>query len=286
MKIIKAKDLKVKCFYHSIDADGFLSAAIVLKKHPGCKLLPANHGDKFDISNIDDGDTVYVVDFCLPIDLMEELDSRCNLIWIDHHKTSIEDAKKAKLNPDGIRVDGKAACELTWEYCFPDIKIPWGVKMIGRYDVWDLKDPDNINFQYGIKSEKIEPDSGFWDVVFNDNEEDIQEIIDLGENNLKFLKSEDERYCKDYSFETELDGHKAICANSGFKNSMLYESVWDNKKYDIMITFCWKPSIKKWTVSLYSDKNNIDCSTICKKFSGGGHKGAAGFTCEKLPFDL
>jgi nanoRNase/pAp phosphatase (c-di-AMP/oligoRNAs hydrolase) len=38
----------------------------------------------------------------------------------------------------------------------------------------------------------------------------------------------------------------------------------------------------QYTVSLYSE--TIDVSVIAKKHGGGGHKGAAGFVCPKLPF--
>lgn len=41
---------------------------------------------------------------------------------------------------------------------------------------------------------------------------------------------------------------------------------------------------KKWTVSLYSKKDNVDCSKIATKYGGGGHKKAAGFECYELPF--
>jgi nanoRNase/pAp phosphatase (c-di-AMP/oligoRNAs hydrolase) len=39
----------------------------------------------------------------------------------------------------------------------------------------------------------------------------------------------------------------------------------------------------KWVVSLYTTKD-IDVSEIAKKYGGGGHKQAAGFTCDKLPW--
>ena len=39
---------------------------------------------------------------------------------------------------------------------------------------------------------------------------------------------------------------------------------------------------EKWTVSMYSTTHDI--SDICKKYGGGGHAKAAGFTCVELPF--
>jgi uncharacterized protein len=81
-------------------------------------------------------------------------------------------------------------------------------------------------------------------------------------------------------------GFRAICVNKGFTNSKVFDSVWDATRHDMMITFCRLPLPKgQWTVSLYSDKPEVDCGAIAKSFSGGGHKGAAGFQCKDLPFD-
>jgi hypothetical protein len=55
--------------------------------------------------------------------------------------------------------------------------------------------------------------------------------------------------------------------------------------YDIMITFCRSPD-KMWNVSLYSTKPEIDCGAIAKSFGGGGHRGASGFQCKELPFEI
>ena len=39
----------------------------------------------------------------------------------------------------------------------------------------------------------------------------------------------------------------------------------------------------KYTVSVYTEKD-IDVSKIAVKHGGGGHKKAAGFICENLPY--
>ena len=41
----------------------------------------------------------------------------------------------------------------------------------------------------------------------------------------------------------------------------------------------------KWKVSLYSTKPEIDCGAIAKTYGGGGHVGAAGFVCNRLPWE-
>jgi len=37
---------------------------------------------------------------------------------------------------------------------------------------------------------------------------------------------------------------------------------------------------------MYTMKDDIDVSKICYKFGGGGHKKAAGFTCDNLPVEI
>jgi nanoRNase/pAp phosphatase (c-di-AMP/oligoRNAs hydrolase) len=52
--------------------------------------------------------------------------------------------------------------------------------------------------------------------------------------------------------------------------------------YDIMMPFVFDG--KRWTVSLYTKKKDIDVSELAKKHGGGGHRQAAGFQCDQLPF--
>ena len=115
---------------------------------------------------------------------------------------------------------------------------------------------------------------------------------------------------------------KAIAVNLGHTNSKMFDSVWRQKcptcygegkkaeiyadldgealptlitcpacegtgyiePYDLMIIFCRRKD-HKWNVSLYSTKEHVDCGAIAKTFGGEGHKGAAGFQCEELPFE-
>ena len=79
-------------------------------------------------------------------------------------------------------------------------------------------------------------------------------------------------------------------ASQSTKNSflsscpMLFSSIWNPEKYDAMLTFGYRKG--QWTVSLYSDRDDVDVSVIAKNRGGGGHKGASGFQCKELPFEL
>jgi oligoribonuclease NrnB/cAMP/cGMP phosphodiesterase (DHH superfamily) len=97
------------------------------------------------------------------------------------------------------------------------------------------------------------------------------------------LRYRDNYYSKllnSFGFELEFEGYKAIACNAGAVSSQLFDSV--ANKYDLLIPFVFDG--KKWTVSLYTKRNHIDVAELAKKYGGGGHKQAAGFVCEKLPF--
>lgn len=273
------------CFYHSADLDGHCSGALIKMKYPECELYGINYGDEFPWDKVEN-QHVIMVDFCLqPFEDMLKLKEKANaLIWIDHHKSVIDESKKYPVI-EGFRKNGRAACELVWIYYNISLSdIPTFVYLLGRYDVWDHSDPRTLPFQWGMKQYDTDPSRDsvmeFWNLLFD--VELINRIIEDGSIILKYVKSEDEKYVKALSFETELDGYKAIAVNKMFTNSQLFDSVWDNTKYDIMITFGWKKG--SWTISLYTDKEGVDVSKIAKKHGGGGHKQAAGFQCKTMPF--
>ena len=122
----------------------------------------------------------------------------------------------------------------------------------------------------------------FWVSLFD--VEEVQRITEVGGIILRYQSIENRKYCQACAFETEIDGLKCIAINKMLTNSKVFDSVWDNTKYDTMLTFGWRNG--QWTVSLYSDRVDIDVSETAKKYGGGGHKGASGFQCTKLPFKL
>ena len=283
----------MKCFYHSADLDGHCSGSIVKMRFPECEMIGINYGESVDMEQIYQGEEVYMVDFCLqPFDGMITLNDKAKLHWIDHHaKGSIDEAHaRGFLASGGQFLEiGKAGCELTWEYLFPERTIPRSVFLLGRYDVWDHgADGDVLPFQYGMRNNAdTRPNNmALWSRVLGSSFETAQ-IVKIGKVILDYEASQNAKFCQAYSFETEFDGLKAVCANRGFTNSKLFDSVYNPGKHHLMITFCRKRlPAKVWTVSLYSTREDVDCGEIAKRFGGGGHKGAAGFQCETIPFTV
>lgn len=278
---------KVICFFHSRDLDGKCSGAIVKKKYPDCELHGIDYGEEFPWDKAKEYDLVFMVDFSLPVKDMITLSAISNLFWVDHHISAIKEYEKCGVVIEGLREVGKAACELTWEYLFPDSTIPRAVRLLGRYDVWDHSDSDALPFQMGARMEDLEPGSEMWDVLLMCDSSQanfhVNQLTEKGKIILKYQDSQNTETCKSNAFEVTFEGLKCIVVNGGF-GSRIFKSVWSDK-YDMMITFSTNGLM--WRVSLYQDgRPNVDCSVIAKKYNGGGHKGAAGFQCEEMPFKI
>jgi len=233
-------------------------------------LIGIDYGDEFPWDTIAPSETILMTDFSLqPFSDMVRLEKACYLVWIDHHKSAIEEATKVNFSAAGLLEIGTGACILTYRYLFRPTTIPTFVRLLGEYDVWDHSDPRTLPFQYGMRLLDTDPNNKeMWD----------------GSIVLKYVTQYYNKYAESCVLETEIVGHKCLAINLMLANSQLFDSVWDNKEYDIMVAFGWRGG--KWNVSLYTDKDGVDVSVIAKSFGGGGHKQAAGFQCEELPFAL
>ena len=300
----------MKIFYHN-DMDGIVSARIIIKEMRKRKkqldsndVIEMDYTKIFPLSLIMPMEEVYIVDYSIEPNMMEELLKITNrVIWIDHHISAIEKYKNSQLaNREiaGLRANGIAGCVLTWWYFYgrqfeteefyKDYpknakslyrkEIPEYIKLAGDWDVWEHLYGQKTKAYSICFSTKIK--SPFDDLYFDkiENEEELNRFCEDGAAMIDYRKNWAETFMKRYGFETEIDGFRAFVANLGNANSEFFGELINS--YDIIGTFCYNG--KQWIVSLYSNKDYVDCSTICSKRGGGGHKGAAGFVTNELYF--
>lgn len=272
--------MSVKCFHHN-DLDGICSAAIVRSHYSEdkCFFVSVDYKSPFPLDTVTKNDLVIIVDFSLEntkdFDKLLKVTNN-NVIWIDHHKTAID--KYKDYDTKGIRKDGTAACVLTWKYFYPNIKVPQIVEMLGDFDVWDFskygKDLDKL--QCGITLYNTDPESSNWNKWLEDKT--LSLLLEEGEIALKYRTNFYRELISSYSFSTKFEGYDAICCNAGLNGSQIFDSIKDS--YDIMLTFIFDG--EKFNISLYTKKDNIDVSEIAKKYGGGGHKKASGFSIKNI----
>lgn len=293
--------MNIHVFFHDNDLDGRASGAILKKSLQELMKLsvilhPYNYGDPFPYNEISSKDVLYFADVVVtPYSEMVDIYKKYDTTIIDHHQSFINfisyrsDIQIFK----GIQVsDKRSACELTWNYLFPNDKTPLPIKLLSSYDTWDNTDQDFWNtvvlpFQYGMKVIETSPIINwlFWEQLLSftpEQEENfVAETAKNGQIILKYQETTNKKIVSTNSFETNFNELRTICCNSNLKTSDLYNSVWDEKKYDIMLTF----DINKnglYSVSLYTTKEHLDVSAIAKKYGGGGHKKAAGFSAKNM----
>ena len=172
--------------------------------------------------------------------------------------------------------------------------MPKVVRLLGRYDVWDLEDPDVLKFQMGMRYRNYDLNDKFWNEMLSVVEDSLSEfiandkikgIIKGGELIIEWEDIKSKEYCKSYGIETFLNGHRAIAVNIGRANSQFFQSYFDPKDYELFIYFC-RLQTNRWTVGVISNREDIHAGNICKSYGGGGHAGIGGFQIEELPFEI
>jgi hypothetical protein len=293
---------KTLAVYHSADYDGIFCREVASKFLPNATLIGWNFGQpQIDASGYD-----HVVVMDLPPTCITGR-SLHNIVWIDHHATSIDQFPSLH----GYQIDGVAACRLAWQWFsigehnaqnrtneqlqvplpgkqdFIDRKVsePHAIRLAGEYDIWDKRDPDAETFQYGLKAEELDDPSLLGTLLLT--KDVVYGVIESGRIAQRYAKAVDAGICNDLTWVMEWEGLKFLCVNHARFNSLLFAAK-DNPEtgHDALLGFRFDG--KKWMVSLYhaNHRKDLDLSEIAKKHGGGGHRGACGFVCQTLPFPI
>lgn len=312
--------MKTVCVYHSIDLDGWMSAAIV--KHWSVLNAPMyidfigyNYGQP--IPDLSEYDRVIMCDVSFPLDEMIKLHDKIE--WIDRHISAIESIdrhfQQMSMRIAGKRDTGFAACELTWKYFFTNEEMPEIVRLLGRYDCFGHKGTDEeqkvLEFQYGARQVITNYEEAYeWltaELYGYQDFKDTNEIQSSGESIYRYLCTEAKQVYKN-GFEVEFhlaglvdpydikvlrkyikqpvkcvdtfETYRFICINRERFNPVNFGIDYHKEGYDGAA--CFHYANGEWHFSLYNDNGLVDCSQIAKQFGGGGHKGAAGFIIKNI----
>lgn len=279
--------------YHAADYDGILSGYLAqgqfLTHVP--RMLGVNYGDVPPLSLLREESYrhLVIVDFSWPMDIMHELSAAVShMIWIDHHKTALEAYQAAAPFPDKdiVVLDlSKAACELVWDHFWPYSSISRGIQAIGA---WDIKDWSNVpedqseNFQYAVRlAMPTCEDSRTWSDLLNPAEwSQHQETGRL----IRRWERKNNEYRAKYFSTVMWEG---LTWRMQVGSATPVEVMWsvDPGPYAGIIGVNFTNG--KWTVSLRRvPGSELDLSALAKRHGGGGHPGAAGFTCPGFPAEL
>ena len=281
---------------HHNDLDGRAAAAVILNSNlrqyeRQIDCVEMNYDRPVPWDRIEPEETVWITDFSLsPEDMRKLLTITKTVVWIDHHRTAIDKFKDFETPVEGLRHDGLSGCVLTWLYLnrlgVKDVdKVPLGVRLIGDFDCWTFNKPGGFGrraeeFYFGMMAGDNGPEAEVWLLLRDDNE--VEPIQGRGRTIMAYRQQFFRDYLKSWGYEIQFEGHRCLavcCAQTG-------SGSFDSRKaddFDILISYVH--SNRGYAVSLYTlHTDRIDVSAICKKHGGGGHRGASGFQCQKLPW--
>ena len=276
--------------YHSRDLDGFCSGAIIKTKYPGATMIGYDYGQPFNVCElIPKGSPVIMTDVSLPMKTMLQIaeQSDWQFTWIDHHYSAMKDYAVYRITSGAFLTpvlnNDISACEGAWQYLHPGCDLPKAIELLGIYDTWrnddlNLWKETVLPFQFGMRG-RCNSLLTFPIEVFS-NEQLVDTIIDEGKTIIAYQRKQYEYLCNQAAFEAQFENHTAICLNVSGMNSEGMNSVYDAQKHQLIMPFYFNG--KFWRVSLYTDRDDIDCSELAKKHGGGGHHKAAGFQAENI----
>lgn len=303
---------KTTVIYHSADFDGIFCREIARKflGNENVEYIGWDFGNK--PMAIPSEGQIIIMD--LPVDRVfgfnysappQPQDSQLDIsrvIWIDHHKSSIE---THPTSIPGYRIDGVSACRLAWqwfqafqnwdggqegpplplkkEFIARKVIEPLAVRLAGEYDVWDKRDADAETFQFGLRSRELDADDWHCLLTVSEINEFEQDLLDAGKMLQRYQQQTDASVVNHRSFLVEFEGLKFLALNTARCNSLTFAAKdVPQTGHDALMGFFFNG--EKWKFSLYHAKHRteLDLSAIAVKYGGGGHRGACGFETQCL----
>ncbi len=263
----------VNCvIYHANCTDGFGSAYAAWKLLGNrAEYHACTHGQK--PPNVR-GKNVVILDFSFDNKTTKKMikDAK-ELLVIDHHKSAVVELHDIS---NTIFDMSKSGATLAWEFFHPGKESPKFIQYITDRDLWKWELPYSKEFSAAFdmvpfdfeEFEKFEDDS-----VFDD-------AVKRGSYILAYSKTVIKKVCEKAS-SRKLGGHDVLVVNASHWMSEIGARL--SPDCDIAMIWYQDHNEKIIKVSLRSFHDHVDVSEVSKKFNGGGHKKAAGFT---LPFDF
>lgn len=259
--------------YHDQDPDGWMCAAILLKKFPDIDLYEVDkRGTPIDFKS--GYDEVYVVDHSLwgEENLKKVQSMNTKLIWIDHHESAI---KSFSTDYEGLRRIDHAACGLTWIYLYGDEPFPPAVLHVEEADIWQFKHPQTKNFTNFL--ETIPKGKEVVEYRKLLDKTDVNHEYHIGEQIEKYKQRLIDRIVA-LGVKRDFEGYKALVCDGYVLNSeALHQALVNHPDIQIGVMISTvEGKLKKYSLRSRNEES-VDVSAIAKKHGGGGHIHAAGF---------
>lgn len=286
---------KTIVIYHGNCADG-LGAAWVYYRYIGSHAIDDSnvinnviyHGTNERNFYLDkrmpdiDGANVIILDYSYNANTMFDIAERASSVTlIDHHKTAKEGLSGCFNNSENKIIISleKSAAQLAWEYYFPNVPEPLFISYIGDRDLWKWELPMSQEFstaysmEYGMSFE-------VFDSLYELSNDEIMKLCERGAH-YKFAQDKIVKKISSGPVCLRLGDYNVVTTESRMFQSEIgnYLSEKYQSECDFAVVWFYIPLEGKFVFSLRaSAESEIDLSAVAKKYGGGGHPKASGFT--------
>jgi oligoribonuclease NrnB/cAMP/cGMP phosphodiesterase (DHH superfamily) len=266
MSIIEPSSVDL-VIYHANCSDG-MGAAFAAWKLLGdrAEYVAANHGDT--PPNVK-GKTVAILDFSYNNatikKMVKEADS---LVIIDHHKSAMIELHDVSCTIFDMNHSGAM---LAWKFFHPGKEAPQLIKHIEDRDLWKWELPYSKEFSAAFDMVPFSFEA--FDAFLDDSA--IDDAKERGAYILAYSKTVVSKIVKNAT-KRKLGGKDVLVVNSPHWMSEIGNSL--GPKCDFALIWYWDHEKQQCRISLRAHHDDEDVSEIAKRYGGGGHRKAAGFS--------
>ncbi len=270
------KKLKKLCIYHGNCLDGFAAAwAVRYALGNNVEFYKGIHQQSPpDVKGRD----VFLVDFSYKKEvLVNMLETAASITILDHHISAEEDLsvllKSGKIN--GLFDMNKSGAMLAWLWFNPDQHPPELIKHIQDRDLWLFKLNGTREINAALSSYPF--DFKVWDRLMASNNHELETLKRDGEAIERKLQKDIKELIASGVRRMIIADHDVPVLNV---SSAYVSDAGHIMSIGEPFAACYWDHANGRSFSLRSSEDGIDVAAVAKKYGGGGHKKAAGFTVE------
>lgn len=257
--------------FHGSCFDGFTAAWVA--RNAGVaeeNLFPCNYGGK--MPKIPSEARVLMVDFSLDRLILQDMKSTVrDLIVLDHHKTAAE--QLSGLSWAYFDMDESGA-SLAWKFFHPGQNVPQFVDYIREHDLWRFELPNSAQIRAFIRSYEMTFEN--WDKV---NTTIVMDTVVAVREGFAIQRAQEAAVATmaDQAVMIKIGGHLVPVTNATIYFSEVATRLLKLHPEAPFAAYYMDRADgrRQWGVRSNPD---FDCSKVAKRYGGGGHPTAAGFT--------